>query len=77
MCCVCITHVIEVCGVSGELKTTARWIRDVVTAHPEYKQDSVVSEGIAYDLLVRCLKVIVCLPPVRCLGVIVYPMSGV
>ncbi|PVD31967.1 hypothetical protein C0Q70_07393 [Pomacea canaliculata] len=36
---------------SGELKTTACWIRDFVAAHPEYNKDSVVSERIAYDLL--------------------------
>nr|KAG5688040.1 hypothetical protein BaRGS_003586 [Batillaria attramentaria] len=42
---------------SGELKTTARWIRDFVAAHPEYKHDSVISEGIAYDLLMKFAKV--------------------
>lgn len=42
---------------SGELKTTARWVRDMVTSHPEYKQDSKVSEGIAYDLLMKFVKV--------------------
>lgn len=36
---------------SGELSTTATWIRDFVTNHPEYKKDSVVSERINYDLL--------------------------
>ena len=42
---------------TGELKTTARWIRDLVAAHPEYKQDSIISEGLAYDLLVKFTKV--------------------
>ncbi|XP_076456980.1 glutamate--cysteine ligase catalytic subunit-like [Babylonia areolata] len=42
---------------SGELKTTARWIRDLVAAHPEYKQDSMISEGITYDLLMKFAKV--------------------
>lgn len=42
---------------SGELKTTARWIRDFVATHQEYKQDSVVTEGIAYDLLSKFAKV--------------------
>ncbi|KAK7091679.1 glutamate--cysteine ligase catalytic subunit-like [Littorina saxatilis] len=42
---------------SGELKTTARWIRDQVADHPEYKQDSVISEGITYDLLKKVSKV--------------------
>lgn len=36
---------------NGKLKTNARFMRDFVTAHPEYKQDSVVSERISYDLL--------------------------
>mmetsp|Transcript_55041 Transcript_55041/g.141702 ORF Transcript_55041/g.141702 Transcript_55041/m.141702 type:complete len:552 (+) Transcript_55041:3-1658(+) len=36
---------------SGELQTPATWIRNFVRTHPEYKQDSVVSEGIAYDLM--------------------------
>lgn len=39
---------------SGELMTTARWIREFVTTHPEYKNDSVVSDRINYDLLKRC-----------------------
>uniref|UniRef100_A0A1Q3FKN8 Glutamate--cysteine ligase n=1 Tax=Culex tarsalis TaxID=7177 RepID=A0A1Q3FKN8_CULTA len=36
---------------SGELLTTASWIRKEITEHEEYKQDSVVSERICYDLL--------------------------
>lgn len=36
---------------TGELKTEATWIREFVRSHPEYKQDSVVSERINYDLL--------------------------
>ncbi|KAH9508372.1 hypothetical protein Btru_050935 [Bulinus truncatus] len=39
---------------SGHLQTTAKWIRNFVSAHPDYKQDSVVSETINYDLL-RCI----------------------
>ncbi|XP_035659867.1 glutamate--cysteine ligase catalytic subunit-like [Branchiostoma floridae] len=35
---------------SGELMTTARWIRAFVQNHPKYKYDSVVSDEIAYDL---------------------------
>ncbi|XP_019628560.1 PREDICTED: glutamate--cysteine ligase catalytic subunit-like [Branchiostoma belcheri] len=35
---------------SGELMTTARWIRSFVQNHPKYKSDSVVSEEITYDL---------------------------
>ncbi len=30
--------------------TTASWTRRFVSSHPDYKQDSVVSEKITYDL---------------------------
>ena len=33
--------------------TTARWIREFVGNHPDYKHDSVVSDSIAYDLLTK------------------------
>ncbi|XP_049773639.1 glutamate--cysteine ligase catalytic subunit [Schistocerca cancellata] len=36
---------------SGELLTTAAWMRKFVRTHPDYKFDSVVSEKINYDLL--------------------------
>lgn len=36
---------------SGELLTTASWIRNEIVTHPEYKFDSVVSDQINYDLL--------------------------
>lgn len=36
---------------SGELLTTASWIRKEITEHEEYKHDSIVSERICYDLL--------------------------
>ncbi|KAI4155257.1 MAG: hypothetical protein LQ340_001110 [Diploschistes diacapsis] len=36
---------------SGQLWTGAKWIRHFVRNHPEYKQDSVVSEKICYDLV--------------------------
>ncbi|XP_049887641.1 glutamate--cysteine ligase catalytic subunit [Pectinophora gossypiella] len=36
---------------NGELSTMAQWMRTFVTTHPHYKQDSVVSEKINYDLL--------------------------
>jgi glutamate--cysteine ligase catalytic subunit len=39
---------------SGELMTTAAWMRKFVRDHPDYKQDSVVSSGIAYDLIKEC-----------------------
>ncbi|XP_063851071.1 glutamate--cysteine ligase catalytic subunit-like [Scylla paramamosain] len=42
---------------AGTAMTTAAWIRNYVTSHPEYKQDSVVSEGINYDLIVACSEI--------------------
>ena len=36
---------------SGELMTGARWIREFVRGHEEYKGDSKVSERINYDLI--------------------------
>ncbi|KAJ8670584.1 hypothetical protein QAD02_001843 [Eretmocerus hayati] len=36
---------------SGELLTTASWLRKEVLSHPEYKKDSRISERINYDLL--------------------------
>eukprot|EP01134_Creolimax_fragrantissima_P005583 CFRG5583T1 len=35
---------------SGELMTTAQWMRQFIMKHPDYKQDSVVSESINYDI---------------------------
>ena len=37
---------------SGKLKTNAKWMRDFLTSHPSYKQDSHVSEEAVYDLMV-------------------------
>ncbi|KAG5884145.1 hypothetical protein JTB14_021810 [Gonioctena quinquepunctata] len=36
---------------SGKIMTVAAWMRKFVTEHPEYKQDSKVTEHISYDLL--------------------------
>ena len=36
---------------SGKLWTAAKWIREFVKEHPEYKQDSVVNEQINHDLV--------------------------
>lgn len=35
----------------GTLWTGAKWIREFVASHPEYKHDSAVSEEICYDLV--------------------------
>jgi glutamate--cysteine ligase catalytic subunit len=37
--------------------TTARWIRNFVTKHEAYKQDSVVTDEISYDLIHACDKI--------------------
>lgn len=42
---------------TGELITTATWLRNFVRSHPEYKNDSVVSPTIAYDLMVACKQI--------------------
>lgn len=34
--------------------TTARWMREFVRNHPEYKKDSVVNDRICYDLMYKC-----------------------
>jgi glutamate--cysteine ligase catalytic subunit len=39
---------------SGELITTATWMRNFVSAHADYALDSVISDRIAYDLLQEC-----------------------
>lgn len=42
---------------SGELMTVARWMREFVSNHPDYKHDSVITDKINYDLMVRCNKI--------------------
>jgi glutamate--cysteine ligase catalytic subunit len=37
----------------GDVMTAATWLREYVTSHSAYKQDSVVNEEINYDLLMR------------------------
>ncbi|CAI9617081.1 unnamed protein product [Staurois parvus] len=39
---------------SGELMTSARWLREFVSNHPDYKHDSVITDKINYDLMVKC-----------------------
>ncbi|XP_062520742.1 glutamate--cysteine ligase catalytic subunit-like [Corticium candelabrum] len=36
---------------NGELMTTARWMREFITSHHDYRRDSCVSELINYDLM--------------------------
>ena len=36
---------------SGQLWTGAKWMRNFVAEHPEYGRDSVVGEGVCYDLI--------------------------
>nr|AAV48595.2 gamma-glutamylcysteine synthetase [Laeonereis acuta] len=42
---------------SGELKTTARWVREFVTKHPEYKKDSIVTDAMNFDLMSACQRI--------------------
>ncbi|XP_056617348.1 glutamate--cysteine ligase catalytic subunit isoform X1 [Triplophysa dalaica] len=39
---------------SGELMTMAKWMRVFVAKHPDYKQDSIITDKINYDLLRKC-----------------------
>jgi len=43
--------------VTGETVTTATWMRTFIRKHPDYKKDSVVSESIAYDLMIACKEI--------------------
>ncbi|KAL3316202.1 hypothetical protein Ciccas_005148, partial [Cichlidogyrus casuarinus] len=42
---------------SGEIVTTAQWMRERVMAHPGYHQDSVVSESVSHDLMNEILQI--------------------
>uniref|UniRef100_A0A8B9FVU8 Glutamate--cysteine ligase n=1 Tax=Amazona collaria TaxID=241587 RepID=A0A8B9FVU8_9PSIT len=39
---------------SGELMTVARWMREFITQHPDYKQDSVITDEMNYSLIWKC-----------------------
>uniref|UniRef100_A0A4W6DZP0 Glutamate--cysteine ligase n=1 Tax=Lates calcarifer TaxID=8187 RepID=A0A4W6DZP0_LATCA len=39
---------------SGDLMTMAKWMREFVAKHPQYKQDSVITDKINYDLFRKC-----------------------
>merc|ERR1719240_2035493 len=39
---------------SGKLQTPATWMRNFVRNHEEYQKDSVLTPGIAYDLMKAC-----------------------
>merc|ERR1719223_204691 len=41
----------------GVLKTPATWMRNFVRNHPSYEGDSVVSDDIAFDLMVACKEI--------------------
>ena len=40
---------------AGTLPTDARWIRELVSKHPSYQQDSAVPEDIVFDIIEQCL----------------------
>eukprot|EP01083_Nonionella_stella_P127471 386105_1 len=39
---------------TGQLVTPATWMRNFVREHEDYKFDSVVTDSIAYDLMIAC-----------------------
>nr|XP_048279978.1 glutamate--cysteine ligase catalytic subunit isoform X3 [Myodes glareolus] len=39
---------------SGELMTVARWMREFIANHPDYKQDSIITDEINYSLVLKC-----------------------
>uniref|UniRef100_A0A671LAE5 Glutamate--cysteine ligase n=1 Tax=Sinocyclocheilus anshuiensis TaxID=1608454 RepID=A0A671LAE5_9TELE len=41
---------------SGELMTMAKWMREFAAKHPQYKQDSMITDKINYDLLHNLLE---------------------
>ncbi|XP_078471865.1 glutamate--cysteine ligase catalytic subunit-like [Lampetra planeri] len=51
-----ISHYMELISkrASGELGTTAQRLRAFVSGHPDYAHDSVISERVNYDLMLRC-----------------------
>lgn len=40
----------------GEILTGATYLRRFVTTHPDYKQDSVLSDRISYDLIAHIME---------------------
>lgn len=42
---------------AGEVMTTAAWLRHFVTSHPGYHMDSVVTDDIAFDLVMACQEI--------------------
>ncbi|XP_046885598.1 glutamate--cysteine ligase catalytic subunit isoform X3 [Hypomesus transpacificus] len=39
---------------SGELMTMAKWMREFVAHHPQYKQDSIITDKINFDFIRKC-----------------------
>ena len=54
---ICPVYIVIHRKARGEIVTTATWMRDFVSSHPQYKRDSVISQEVAYDLLMRCKQV--------------------
>jgi len=55
---VALRNYVSVVGkrADGSLKTNARWMRDFVAAHPEYKKDSIVSQPVFFDMIQTIVK---------------------
>merc|ERR1712130_923855 len=43
--------------INGKLLTLAAWKRKFIYSHPDYKQNSIISDTMAYDLISRCHKI--------------------
>ena len=42
---------------TGEVMTTAAWMRKFIMDHPKYKKDSFVTEEIVFDLMMECKQI--------------------
>eukprot|EP00004_Rigifila_ramosa_P027672 TRINITY_DN9097_c0_g1_i1.p1 TRINITY_DN9097_c0_g1~~TRINITY_DN9097_c0_g1_i1.p1 ORF type:complete len:665 (+),score=125.25 TRINITY_DN9097_c0_g1_i1:150-2144(+) len=43
---------------SGSIPTMAAWLRAQIVAHPAYRQDSVVSQEMVFDVYSRCTRIV-------------------
>lgn len=52
----CYLELVSLRG-SGQLVTTAKWIRNFVQAHEAYQRDSIISSTVHNDLIEACLQI--------------------
>lgn len=43
--------------VNGECKTLARWIREFMMNHPDYKSNSIITHNMNYDLITKLIDI--------------------